>query len=284
MYRVRIWLIAESPERLQEETKKMRVLSWILLPIIIVNQVCGLVINLSVNSPELKIACSTIFILALCPMLYIFCREVRFFTNRWLQQNRGKRLTMGQDLAVTWLNVWLILMVVRLLISIVLLIFGYIRLSNSVVIETDSFKKAEAFFTVTFLYLDQPLIVGCSLTILTVYYKLGKKKYSAQIIREDTETRNIKGLMLQQSDVHLHSTLVKQDSFQANTLPNHKPVNYIETTQRPLSPQETDGGYLKTRGGELYDQQGFGAFASFILSEIRLDESSEPSNFKVSQF
>lgn len=194
MYRVRIWLTCDTPEQLERETKKMRVLSWVLLPIIIVNQVCGLVLGIAVDSPVIKVTCQTIFIVALCPMLYIFCKQVMYFTKRWLLQKQGVRLSLGQNLAVTWLNVWLILMYLRLLLSTGLLIFGYLRLGDPSIVENQSFLKAEGLLTVLFLYLDQPLIVGCSLTILTVYYKVGKRKYVD--IREDTETREVKGLML----------------------------------------------------------------------------------------
>jgi hypothetical protein len=37
--------------------------------------------------------------------------------------------------------------------------------------------RAETLLTESFLYLDQPLILGCTITIVILYYKLGRKKF-----------------------------------------------------------------------------------------------------------
>jgi hypothetical protein len=71
----------------------MRVYSWILLPVIAINQACGLILNIGYPSVQLKIICKTIFIAALIPMTFIFCYHIHFFNRYWLFKMTGERLS-----------------------------------------------------------------------------------------------------------------------------------------------------------------------------------------------
>lgn len=77
-------------------------------------------------------------------------------------------------------------MYIRLLISFSLLVIQYIHLFNPTY-TTPSFYKIETFLTVLFLYLDQPLIVGATLTIVAVYYRVSVKRYQ----RDNPELTNV---------------------------------------------------------------------------------------------
>ena len=155
----------------------MKIQAAVLFPVLITNQATGIVLGLQSDRLILKAVCTTIFIMALTPMLIIFCAQIRFFVNRKLQKELRlqTKLTMVQQIGITWLNVWQILMYVRLILSCTILVYLYIRISGSDVISTDGFISSEELFTLLFIYLDQPLILGCTLTILAVYYKVHRK-------------------------------------------------------------------------------------------------------------
>ena len=73
MYRVKLWLKCESPQDLKANMKKLKITALILLPVLLINQIAGIILQVNTSStPTAKAACLTIFILALIPMLYIF--------------------------------------------------------------------------------------------------------------------------------------------------------------------------------------------------------------------
>lgn len=89
----------------------------------------GLILGLNNDSLVVKAVCTSIFIAALTPMLFVFCAQLRFFVR--LKIKTGRKLTRKQDMMITWLNVWQALMYLRLALSYILLVYLYIRVSQA---------------------------------------------------------------------------------------------------------------------------------------------------------
>jgi len=97
---------------------------------------------------------------------------------------------------ITWLNVWQALMYLRLALSYILLVYLYIRVSQAEVVLSEGFIVSEQFFQVLFIYLDHPLIVGCTLTILVIYYKYSQRSRTQVKPNERLDTKDKKDLGL----------------------------------------------------------------------------------------
>ena len=84
MLRVRIWIESTTPTELNAKMKKMRFLAIILVPVIVVNQAMGIVLGLFADNITLKAVCTSVLLIALCPMLLIFCSQIKFFVHKKL--------------------------------------------------------------------------------------------------------------------------------------------------------------------------------------------------------
>lgn len=56
----------------------------------------------------------------------------------------------------------------------------YVTLGSSAPLSA-TFNHIELVFILFFTFLDQPLIVGTTLTIIVIYYKLGQKKKEKKV-------------------------------------------------------------------------------------------------------
>lgn len=126
---------------------------------------------------------------------------------------------------------------------------------------TNGFIVSEQFFQVLFVYLDHPLIVGCTLTILVIYYKYSQRSRSQTKPEERLDTED-------KRDLGLLTTSRMTDVKKPNML-----ESYTQTYEKP---GETSN-YQLTEREELLKQQRFGDFASFILSEVEYITSPKPS-------
>lgn len=117
---------------------------------------------------------------------------------------------------------------------------------------SQGFIVSEQFFQVLFIYLDQPLIVGCTLTILVIYYKYSQRSRTQVKPDERLDTEDKKDLGL------LASSKTEAKPYMIES--------YTESLEKPTD----TSNYLVTDREELFKQQRFGDFASFILSEVEM--------------
>lgn len=117
---------------------------------------------------------------------------------------------------------------------------------------SQGFIVSEQFFQVLFIYLDQPLIVGCTLTILVIYYKYSQRGRTQVKPDERLDTEDKKDLGL------LASSKTEAKPYMIES--------YTESLEKPTD----TSNYLVTDREELFKQQRFGDFASFILSEVEM--------------
>lgn len=117
---------------------------------------------------------------------------------------------------------------------------------------SQGFIVSEQFFQVLFIYLDQPLIVGCTLTILVIYYKYSQRSRTQVKPDERLDTEDKKDLGL------LASSKTETKPYMIES--------YTESLEKPAD----TSNYLVTDWEELFKQQRFGDFASFILSEVEM--------------
>jgi hypothetical protein len=101
---------------------------------------------------------------------------------------------------VTWLNVWLFLLYLRLLLSFTLLICLYITIGLQPKLPSENFNTAVFIIELAFLYMDQPLIVGSTLTILVIYYRVGVKKHqNKKKRRQENDTEEVRNILEEQA-------------------------------------------------------------------------------------
>lgn len=145
MYRVRLYLECNTPAELASRGGKMRKMAIVVMVLLVANQGTGFVMNLQSPSLVEKTVCTGIFLGVLTPMLYIFSSQILFFVHRKEAELKKKkqRVTCRQHAVITWLNVWIILMIIRLLLSFALFVYLCLHVAGSSVVNNKSFAQSE---------------------------------------------------------------------------------------------------------------------------------------------
>jgi hypothetical protein len=187
-------------------------------------------------------------------------------------------------------------MYLRLVLSFSLLVFLYIRLSGSPSTDSLVFTRIEGVLSISFLFLDQPLIVGCTLTILAIYLKYARqhpptvpsRMLQARGEEPEQDTAYLRELLAKETtngggrfvtnEAYQERSFEEVHSIDSKRILGAKPSkpktkrNYIESSVCDIDPYDSmSGSQLQNKADQramLYERNQFGDFASFLLSEV----------------